>query len=99
MMHRYFIETERLGFSVWTTEDLEDALSLFSNPNVARYLCAKGFFTDEEIIARLNNEMDNQNKNGIQYWPLYLKETGEFIGDCGITMQNINGSFLKSDII
>jgi len=52
-MHRYFIESERIGFSVWTTDDLDDALSLFSSPQVARYLCAKGFFTDEEIIARL----------------------------------------------
>lgn len=85
-MHRYFIETERIGFSVWTTDDLDDALSLFSSPQVARYLCAKGFFTDEEIIARLNNEMTNQNENGIQYWPIFLKETGEFIGCCGLHM-------------
>ena len=85
-MRRYFIETDRIGFSAWTPEDLDDALSLFSNPKVVKYLCAKGFYTDEEIIARIYNEMDNQNENGIQYWPLYLKETGEFIGCCGLHM-------------
>ncbi len=83
-MRKYFIESERIGFSAWTMDDVDDALSLFSNPNVAKYLCEKGYFTDEEIQARLYNEMDNQNENGIQYWPIYLKETGEFIGCCGL---------------
>ena len=38
--------------------------------------------------------MDNYKKYGFGLWAVVLKETGEFIGDCGITMQNIDGEML-----
>lgn len=31
---------------------------------------------------------------GFGLWAVCLKGTGEMIGDCGLTMQNINGSIL-----
>lgn len=31
---------------------------------------------------------------GFGLWAVVLKETGELIGDCGLTMQNVDGVIL-----
>ena len=38
--------------------------------------------------------LDNYQKYGFGLWALVLKETGAFIGDCGITMQSIDAQEL-----
>ena len=38
--------------------------------------------------------MESSKLQRIWLWAVILKETGEFIGDCGITMQNIDGELL-----
>ena len=38
--------------------------------------------------------MDNYKKCGFGLWAVVLKETGKFIGDCGITIQDIDGEML-----
>lgn len=81
MKHTYFLTTERLGFSHWKQENIDLALSLWGNRDVTRYLSENGF-TEEAIIERLQYEINSQNKDGVQYWPLFLLENDEFIG-CG----------------
>ncbi|WP_411675981.1 GNAT family N-acetyltransferase [Caproicibacter sp.] len=83
-MREYFIESERLRFSVWGPEDLPLAQELWGNPEVARYITASGRMTQEEILNRLNREMETYRSNGIQYFPLFLKESGRFAGCCGL---------------
>ena len=84
VMRNYFKETDRISFSVWTSEDLELAKSLWGDPDVARYICAAGVFTDEEIENRLHLEISNYENYRIQYFPMFEKETNEFIGCCGL---------------
>ena len=38
--------------------------------------------------------MDRYRTDGFGLWAVVLKETGEMISDCGITMQNIHGQML-----
>ena len=38
--------------------------------------------------------LENYARYGFGLWAVVLKETGEFIGDCGITIQNIDGEKL-----
>jgi RimJ/RimL family protein N-acetyltransferase len=38
--------------------------------------------------------LDNYEKYGFGLWAIELKESGQFIGDCGVTMQNIDGEIL-----
>ena len=83
-MENYFIESERIGFSKWDYKDITLAKKLWGDEKVAKYISAKGYFTDEEIQSRLEKEISNEKQLGIQYWPMYLKETGEFIGCCGL---------------
>ncbi|MBQ5749440.1 MAG: GNAT family N-acetyltransferase [Oscillospiraceae bacterium] len=50
---------------------------------------------DERGTMRwLNWSLDNYKKYGFGLWAIVRKDTGEFIGDCGITMQNIDGELL-----
>lgn len=49
MKREYFLTTERLGFSWWTGEDLELANGLWEDPQVCRYICAAGQFSDDEV--------------------------------------------------
>ena len=38
--------------------------------------------------------LENYMQYGFGLWAVVLKETGEFIGDCGLTLQNIDGEML-----
>lgn len=83
-MREYFKITERIGFSVWTTDDFPLARSLWGNPDVARYICAAGVFSEAEIKARLELEISNYETWKIQYFPVFDRETGELMGCCGL---------------
>jgi RimJ/RimL family protein N-acetyltransferase len=80
----YFLKTERLGFSVWDENDLPDAVELWCNPAVTRFIVAGGRMSEEQARQRLAKEIDTYRTAGIQYWPVYLVETGGNIGCCGL---------------
>lgn len=81
-MRQYFLRSPRLGFSVWTPSDLPLAFELWGDPEVTRL--TGGPFTPQQVRARLQRELNNQEQHGIQYWPIFLGETGEHIGCCGL---------------
>ena len=76
--------TTRLGFSVWTEKDITLAKELWGDPQVSKYICAAGIFTEEEIEARLALECENGKTHGIQYWPIFDLESGRHVGCCGL---------------
>lgn len=51
---------------------------------MTRYICASGVFTSREIEDRLCCELDNYERHGVQYFPVFLRETGELVGCCGL---------------
>ncbi len=83
-MRAYFSETERIRFSTWTKDDLSLATQLWGEEDVTRYICATGRFAEEDIQKRLLLEIDNGQKFGVQYWPIFEKATGDLIGCCGL---------------
>lgn len=48
-------------------------------------------FSDEEVQEWLNRQLMRYESDGIGLWAVLLKETGELIGQCGLTMQDIPG--------
>lgn len=87
----YFMTTERLGFSKWKESDIDLATKLWGDSEVTKYICSTGAFTKQEIADRLQKEMENQKEFGMQYWPVFQKETNEFIGCCGLRPYNLKG--------
>jgi len=78
----YFLRSPRLGFSIWTPADLSLAMGLWGDREVTRL--SGGPFTPAQVRARLEREIDHQEKYAVQYWPIFLTETGEHVGCCGL---------------
>lgn len=95
IMRDYFITTSRLGFSTWRDEDLADAMLLWGDPDVARYISAGGKFSEDQIRLRLRREIENQKTSGMQYWPIFLLQTGEFAGCCGLRPYDAGKNMLE----
>ena len=83
MNANYFLITTRLGLRHWTDDDLPLAIRLWSDPQVTR-LVADLHPSEEKARARFDQEMRNLATHRIQYWPLFLRDTGEFVGCCGL---------------
>ena len=43
----FFLRSDRIGFSVWNEGDLPLARLLWGNPQVTRYICASGTFSEK----------------------------------------------------
>ena len=86
------LETERLILREYTKEDFPAMYAMLSDPvTMQHYL--KPY--DETGVKRwLEWSQENYRKHGFGWWAMELKATGEFIGDCGITMQDIDGQLL-----
>ena len=80
----YFLTTARIGFSKWSTNDIQLAELLWGNPDVTKYICASGEFTKEDISARLEKEIHNEKNYHVQYWPIFTLASDELIGCCGL---------------
>lgn len=83
-MREYFMETERTGFLKWEETDIELAKLLWGSPEVTHYICTSGRFTPQEIEMRLQTEIKNNASYGVQYWPVFERESQELIGCCGL---------------
>ncbi len=86
------IETERLLLRDMTEADFADLAAILTDPETMQYY-PKPY--DESGVHRwIGWTLDNYEKHGFGLWAVTLKETGEFIGDCGITLQPIHGEWL-----
>lgn len=79
-----FITTRRLHFRTWQANDFDLAMDLWGDPTVTRFVVAGGQMSDDEVSARLLQEIDTQAKHGIQYWPCFLRSGDNPVGCCGI---------------
>lgn len=76
----YFLKTARLGFRSWSKDDLPLANALWGDADVTRLI--GGPFSEEQVCQRLDRELASMREHKIQYWPLFLRDGGEFVG-CG----------------
>ena len=78
---KIIIETERLILREYTKDDFDALYKLLSDPITMKHY-PKPY--DENGTRRwLDWSFDNYNKYGFGLWAAEIKETGEFIGDCG----------------
>lgn len=86
------LKTDRLIMREFTHEDFECLHEILSDKETMKYYPHP--FSEEETIAWIQRNIDRYAKYGFGLWAVELKENGQFIGDCGITMQNIHGEML-----
>ena len=86
------IETEYLILREMTMNDFDVLHAIFSDPETMRYYPAP--FDEEKTHSWISRNQARYAEFGFGLWAVVLKETGDVIGDCGITMQKINGQIL-----
>jgi Acetyltransferases, including N-acetylases of ribosomal proteins len=82
-------ETERLRLRTWTIGDI-DHLKHFLQDREVMYAYEHAF-SDEEVQNWLNWNLKSYEENGYGLWAVELRETGETIGECGLTNQTVKG--------
>jgi RimJ/RimL family protein N-acetyltransferase len=76
-------ETARLLLRPFTTADFDDLYSLYSDPEVMRYIGA-GVRTREETEQGMVRTADHWSRIGLGMWAVFEKDTGRFVGRCGL---------------
>ena len=86
------LESDRFYLRRITRGDRKDLSEIYQDKENMKYF---GKPYDDETLDRLISwTLDNYQKYGFGFWAIIDKKTGEFIGDCGLTMQNIDGELL-----
>ena len=88
-MGKYILETEQLILRELTMSDFEAWHQILSDKETMKdYPSA---FGEDKTTSWIEWNLDNYKRYGFGLWAIILKETNQFIGDCGITMQDIYG--------
>jgi [ribosomal protein S5]-alanine N-acetyltransferase len=85
------LETDRLILRRLTLDDLDALFALYRDPEIRRYF-PEGTLTYEETKEELEWIIDAQyGQHGFGLWATIHKETGNFIGRCGLIPWTIEG--------
>ena len=82
------IETKRLILREMSFDDYDSLKAIISDPINMKYY--EQPYDDTGVTRWINWNLTNYQTYGFGLWACILKETGEMIGDCGVTMQFIN---------
>ena len=84
-MNRIVLETNRLLLREMTLSDMS-TLSLILQDEKVMY-AYNGAFNDKETLIWMQKQLQRYKDYGFGLWGVFLKDTSEMIGQCGITMQ------------
>ncbi|MHB8062912.1 MAG: GNAT family N-acetyltransferase [Ruminiclostridium sp.] len=84
------LETQRLILREMTQADFPFLCKILKDDSVM--YAYEGAFDDNEAQGWLNRQIERYKEYGFGLWAVILKETGIMIGQCGLTMQDYNGS-------
>lgn len=89
MKEKMIVETERLFLREMTEKDYDELYMILADSDIMQHY---PYTFDEARVRRwISCNIERYRIFGFGLWAVCLKETGEMIGDCGLTMQQING--------
>lgn len=80
------LDTDRLILREMYESDFENLCTIMQDAEVM--YAYEHAFSDMEVLNWIKWQLKNYQKYGFGLWAVILKETNQFIGQCGITMQN-----------
>ena len=83
------IETERLYLREMTEDDFPALYAVLGDSDIMRHYPYT--FDESRVRGWIKKNRERYLVFGFGLWAVVLEETREVIGDCGLTMQNING--------
>lgn len=84
------LTTRRLILREMTAADLDDIAALLGDPQVMRYYPRPR--TREEAQQWIDWNLRLYREHGFGLWAMVLRDTGAFVGDCGLTVQRVDGA-------
>ena len=79
------LQTTRLLLRKLTQDDFPSLCKILQDKEVM--YAYEHAFSDEEVQDWLDRQIERYEKYGFGLWAVILKDTGELIGQCGLTMQ------------
>lgn len=89
------METERLVLREMTSDDFGALYEVLADSDIMKHYPYT--FDEKRVRNWINKNIERYRILGFGLWAVCLKDTGEMIGDCGLTMQNIDG-FIMPEI-
>ena len=89
------LDTERLILREYKRDDFDPLFQILSDPETMKHY--PNPFDDQKVKSWIEWNIENYQVFGFGLWAVVLRDTGELIGDCGVTMQNIGGK-IKPEI-
>lgn len=86
------IETERLILRETNINDFDDLFAILSDPETMKHYPAP--YDKAKVERWINWCLKSYQKYGFGLWAVTLKNSGKYIGDCGLSMQMIEGEQL-----
>ena len=86
------LETERLILREMDQNDYDALYAVLADSDIMEHY--PYIFDEVRVWNWIARNMERYRKDGFGLWAVILKETGEMIGDCGITMQKIHCTIL-----
>ena len=86
-MEPILFETERMTFRRFTPED-RGAVSVFLMDPEVMYAYEHAF-SEEEAWDWLRRQQERYRRDGFGLWGMVEKTTGEMVGQCGLTWQEL----------
>ena len=88
-------QTPRLMLREFTMDDLEPLTALHLDPEVCRFI---GLRTPEQTRNTLSEWIAAYRSLGFAKWAVILRETGEFIGRCGMTPEEYGDGIREPEL-
>lgn len=85
----FLLETERLQFRKMNQTDFPDLCKILQDEEVMT--AYEGAFSNEEVQDWLDRQLHRYREDGFGLNAVLLKNTGQMIGQCGLTVQEIPG--------
>ena len=83
------LETERLALREMQPSDFDALCRIMQDEQTMT--AYEGAFSDAEVQAWLDRQLERYRKWGFGLWAVILKENGAMIGQCGLTVQPWKG--------
>jgi [ribosomal protein S5]-alanine N-acetyltransferase len=82
-------QTERLRLRAYTTADEAELFDVFADPYARRFY--PEMVDRAKVRVWIEWNLRNYDEFGFGLWAMELKVDGQFVGDCGLTYQDVEG--------
>lgn len=86
------LETDRLFLREMTMEDFDALYAVLADDEIMKHYPYS--FDSARVKGWIERNQKRYHADGFGLWAVCLKSTGEMIGDCGLTLQPIDGRML-----